>query len=136
MIATHHASEYHSVYALAGLSYPSWCCYFKGNASTKLLIGICLFIRHSDIHVLAELVCLLAELRYILVLIVFSKDMLQTSYGLDLCVFFRHLDVHLLAELKYILVNYVLIFMWRSYYSVCLPVKLHVDIGVFSLWRS
>ena len=32
---------------------------------------------------------------------------------------------------KYILVNYVQIFMWRSYYSVCLPVKLHVDRCVF-----
>ena len=100
MIATHHVSEYHSVYALAGLSYPSVCCYFKGNASTKLLIGMCVFNRHSDIHVLVGLVCLLAELKYIPMLLVFSKDMLQTSYGLDLCVFIRHSDVHLLAELK------------------------------------
>ena len=40
-----------------------------------------MFTRHSGIHVLAELVCLLAELRYNLVPIVFSKDMPQTSYG-------------------------------------------------------
>ena len=32
---------------------------------------------------------------------------------------------------KYIIVNYVQIFMWRSYYSVCLPVKLHVDMCIF-----
>ena len=57
------------------------CCYFKGNALTKLLNHMCMFTRHSGIHVLAELVCLLAELRYNIVPIVFSKDMPLTSYG-------------------------------------------------------
>ena len=61
----------------------------------------CAFTRHSGIHVLAELVCLLAELRYILVRIVFSKDMPQTCYGcVCVCVFTRHSDLHVLAELK------------------------------------
>ena len=32
--------------------------------------------------------------------IVFSKDMLQTSYELDVGVFTRHSDLHVLAELK------------------------------------
>ena len=48
---------------------------------------------------MAELVCLLAELKDILVLIVFSKDVPQTCYGC-VSVFTRHSDVHVLAELK------------------------------------
>ena len=92
---------------------------------------------HSGIHVLAELVCLLAELRYILVRIVFSKDMPQICYGcvcVCVCVYqaFRLTCIGGAKSIfsttrRYLCGGAIIVYVYQLNCTW---------IGVFSLWRS